>query len=120
MALEIKSSEGLASENQTQSPQTARQTSNGGTDIRSVQPGTNNSLLAQPLPSQAAGIPLKPTPLPGVNLAPASTSVRPATTAPVAKPRDLNPTTFILPALLFVVAIILFWIAGRGDKKYNK
>ena len=101
------------SQTTTQSPQAGAQSSLSGTaKSSSVQPGTTSSLLNDGTGSVA----LHPTVLPSINLSKGiQSTTAPATTAP-AKHHQVNPVLMGFSIGLFVLAVLLFWLAGRTTK----
>jgi cobalamin biosynthesis Mg chelatase CobN len=107
MALTTTTAQGSAGQNASQSPQTATSTNNT-VAAGNVQPGTAPSLL-----NQSNGTPLQLRTLPAANLNIQSTA---QVTAPAVPKDQISPAAFILPAVLLVIAIVLFWLSGRADK----
>jgi len=98
----------------TGSPQTATQANNNGAiNSGSLQPGTAAQSLNSINP--ADGLQLHQSALPSVNLAPATVSQ--ASTAALAAPRHhTNAALVAIPALLFLVAVVLFVVFSRPVK----
>jgi hypothetical protein len=105
----LKTTTGSGTQAATQSPQTAGQPTATGTPSSGVQPGTASNLLN----SQAStGVPLHNTTLPTANLN-ATPTTQVATPPPA---RHLHPALFGVSALLFLIAIWLFWATSRSAK----
>lgn len=105
-----------------QSVQNAPQSSGNNSNVSQFQQArpVQVSTDAQSLTS-SQGITLTQPPLPSINLPAARASVA-QTATPVTPKREVKPAMAILPVVLFVMAIFLFWLAGRADKdkSYNK
>ncbi len=107
--LTTKQSSGTQDASNNNLAQPASQTANTGTPIGSVQPTSTGELLRSQI-----GIPLSNTPISTISLAP-------TTAAQVTKPvqRHINPALFGVSALLFIVAVVLFWMTANTGKKHN-
>lgn len=105
-----------------QNVQNAPQSSGNNSNVSQFQQArpVQVSTDAQSL-TNSQGITLTQPPLPSINLPAARTSL--AQAAPPQTPkREVKPLMAILPLTLFILAIFLFWLAGRGEKNksYNK
>ena len=106
-------SAGSGTQTTTQSPQNSTQSATLSNQVDNVQIGTPASLL-----NNVGGISLSSTTQPTVNLASNA-----STTQPVAQQAIHHSPNLILvgfSGLLFVVAVVLFWVTSPSSKKYNK
>jgi hypothetical protein len=95
-----------ASQNTTQSPQTAGAGNNSTAQAGSVQPGTAANVL-----TSQNGISLQQTQLSTVSLAPASNTQTNITPAPA---RHINPFLVIVAVILFLIAAWMFLSTTRS------
>jgi len=110
MAPELNTTTQSSSQTTTQSPQSAVGSGSvGGTQTGSVQSGTPTDLL-----NNQPGIPLADTPLSTVNLQPSTTATN--TAQPPVSKHHVNAGLLSFSALLILIAIILFIVAGRSVK----
>ncbi|HEY5442561.1 MAG TPA: hypothetical protein VIJ68_03415 [Candidatus Saccharimonadales bacterium] len=102
------------SQSATQSPQAGVQSISSGAKSSSVQPGTTTSLLS----GSTSGVALRPTALPTVNLTnvPATSTQATTQAAPAKAPHHVNSALLGMAILLFVVAVVLFWVTNRSAK----
>ncbi|MEK7059652.1 MAG: hypothetical protein AAB971_02770 [Patescibacteria group bacterium] len=96
----------------TQNPQIAGRSTASGTQSSKVQPGTTRALL-----DSQGGVPLQSTSLTMVNLnAPAAKTAMTTAVNPMPAKHQINPTLAGLTVVLFVIAIVSFWIINRSAK----
>lgn len=98
----------------TQNPQTAPQADNNSARAGQVQPGTARALL-----NNTQGVTLTNTPVTVVPVGATQTTIQ-QTVAKAPAKNEINPAALTLPIMLFLVAIVLFYVAGRADKKHNR
>jgi hypothetical protein len=106
---QLTTGQGSGTQAATGNPQTITPT-NTTALASSVQPGIASSLLRS-----QGGIPLSSTALPTVSLGSVSqqTQTQPVQPLPA---HHINTTYLIAPGLLFVIAIIAFWLTSRSVK----
>jgi hypothetical protein len=108
MALPLTDSQ---SQTATQSPQGASSAVIGGAPTSSVQPTSNTSVqpsTATILQNSAGNL--------KIQLPPPSPASKTVTTTAPPKQHHTNPVFFGLAIGLFVVAVLLFWLAGRAER----
>ena len=110
MADQLSTGQGSGTQAATANPQTLA--SGSATQTNSVQPTTSGNLL-----KSQGGIPLDSTVLPTVDLSAVSQQgqTQAASTTPAA-PRHINTTYLVFPVLLFVIAVVAFWLTNRSVK----
>jgi len=113
MALSTSTEGSINGQVRTTNPQTAGQPASGGARSGSVQPGTATSVL-----TSQQGVALHATALPSITIGatPTQTSAVSNPPSPPAPKHHINPTLLGFPALLVIVAVVLFWTARRAEK----
>lgn len=95
----------------TQTPQSATG-SDSGTPASGVQPGTTSNLLESSAGN--GGVQLSPTSLPTVQLG--ATSSGTTSNGRLPAQHHTSPALYILPAVLFVLALMAVWWVARSAK----
>ncbi len=97
-----------------QSPQTAGHGNAGGTRASSLQPGTATSVLST---NHSGGVQLQTSSLPAVRLGAAQGTTKTATVAtPVVKQHHISTVAIAIPAVLFLLALVLVGLTMRSAK----
>ncbi len=105
--MSLSTSPGSGTQGTTQNPQVSAAPASNAAQTSSVQPGTANSLL-----TSTGGVPLQVSPVTTVSL----NNVAATQVAPRPVQHHISPVLAVLPAGLFVVAIVMFWAINRSTK----
>ncbi len=109
MANQLTTASNSGTQSSTKSPQNSAGSSGPTSQIGAVQPGTATNLLN----SDKSGVALTGQSLSLVNLSPRQSQISKFAPPPQ---RHTNPALFGVSGLLFVVAVVMFYVTARAAK----